>query len=306
MVEECLSLLLPEGGGREAATFVDATFGGGGHTKEILTRTSGSRVIAIDADPAAIDRATGLAGEYVGRLRPVHANFADLDEILAGIGIDEVDGVLFDLGISSLQLSDPSRGFSFAGDHELDMRLDPTSDDPTAADLLAQLPERELADIFHHYGDERRARRIAHQIVTRRARSPLRRTSDLVAAVLAARPREAARGPIHPATRTFQALRMAVNRDIERVESGLEASLCHLKEGGRVVVISFHSGEDRAVKQTFKRWQDEGRANILTRKPLVPSAQETATNPRSRSAKLRAAASMGSRGRDERPRATGR
>ena len=289
MVEESLALLLPEGGVRGAATFVDATFGAGGHTREILARAPGSRVIAFDADPAAVERARDLAGRYVGRLVPVHANFADLGETLDEIGIDEVDGILYDLGLSSIQLADPARGFSFAGDEPLDMRLDPTSEDPTAADLLARLPERELADIIHLHGDERHARRIARQIVARRARSPLRTTSDLVAAVLSARPRDAARGPIHPATRTFQALRMAVNHDVERLERSLGAAIARLKPDGRVVVISFHSGEDRAVKQTFKRWHDEGRAAILTRKPAVPSAREASANPRSRSAKLRAA-----------------
>jgi 16S rRNA (cytosine1402-N4)-methyltransferase len=289
MLDESLALLLPGGGRKAGATIVDATFGAGGHTKEILARTDGGRVIAFDADPAAYERAMVLGREAAGRVIAVHANFADLAEKLDEIGVDEVDGILYDLGLSSIQLADTARGFSFAGNEPLDMRLDPTSDEPNAADLLASLSERELADVIYANGDERYARRIAHQVVTRRKRSPLRSTSDLVAAVLSARPRDARRATIHPATRTFQALRMAVNRDVERLERSLEAALERLRPGGRAVVISFHSGEDRAVKRAFKRWEGERRAVAVTRKPMTPSAGESAANPRSRSAKLRAA-----------------
>jgi 16S rRNA (cytosine1402-N4)-methyltransferase len=288
MLDESLALLLPEGARRNEATIVDATFGAGGHTKEILARIRG-RVIALDADPAAFERAQRLGREYSDRLTAVHANFADLARRLDEIGVDEVDGILYDLGLSSLQLADPTRGFSFAGREPLDMRLDPTSDEPSAADLLAALSERELADMIFSNGDERHSRRIARQIVARRERSPLRTTSDLVAAVLSARPREAKRTQIHPATRTFQALRMAVNRDVERLERSLDAALPRLRPGARAVVISFHSGEDRVVKRVFKQWERDRRATVLTRKPLVPSSREAAANPRSRSAKLRAA-----------------
>jgi len=289
MLDESLELLLPEGERKTDATIVDATFGAGGHTSAILARMDGGRVIAFDADPAAVERAERLGREHPGRVTAVHANFADLAQRLDEIHVGEVDGILYDLGLSSLQLADPARGFSFAGTEPLDMRLDPTSEDATAADLLETLSERELSDIIYANGDERHARRIARQIVTRRQRSPLRTTSDLVAAVLSAQPRDAKRTAIHPATRTFQALRMAVNRDIERLERSLEAAVRRLRPGARVVVISFHSGEDRAVKQTFKRWESEGRATVLTRKPLTPSSDETAANPRARSAKLRAA-----------------
>jgi 16S rRNA (cytosine1402-N4)-methyltransferase len=289
MVEESLALLLPQRGERANETFVDATFGAGGHTKEILARIPGCRVIALDADPDAIERAKSLSREYEGRLVAVHANYADLGERLDEIGIVEVDGILYDLGLSSMQLADSGRGFSFAGDEPLDMRLDSSSNDSTAADLLATLSERELADLIFDYGDERYARRIARQIVTRRERSPLRTTSDLVAAILSARPREARRTAIHPATRTFQALRIAVNREAERLETSLATAIDRLRPGGRTVVISFHSGEDRTVKLSFKRWQQEGRATVVTRKPLVPTTAEVAANPASRSAKLRAA-----------------
>jgi 16S rRNA (cytosine1402-N4)-methyltransferase len=306
MVDESLALLLRDVKRREGACYVDATFGAGGHTRAILDRAPASRVIAIDTDPAAVERARDLARTFPGRLTPVHANFASLGDTLHMLDVPAIDGILYDLGLSSLQLADAARGFSFAGDEPLDMRLDPTSDDPTAAELLAVLDERDLADIIYEYGDERHARRIAKQIVLRRVRSPLRSTSDLVAAVLSARPREAARGHIHPATRTFQALRMAVNRDVERIERSLDQAIDRLVDDGRVVVISFHSGEDRAVKQKFRRWQTDGRAMSLTRKPVGPSAREIAANPRSRSAKLRAAAKSASPQSGLRPDATGR
>lgn len=289
MVDESLALLLPAAQGRANPTIVDATFGGGGHTRAILARFEGARVVAFDADPAAIERAKELGREHAGRVVAVHANFAELAERLDEIGIREVDAILYDLGLSSLQLADSSRGFSFAGTEPLDMRLDPTSGDPTAADLLARMAEKELADLIYANGDERRARRIAHQIVVRRGRSPLRSTSDLVAAVLSAQPRGAKRTAIHPATRTFQALRMAVNHDLERLETSLEAALTRLRPGGRVAVISFHSGEDRIVKRTFKAWERGRRAAVVTPKPLTPARPETTSNPRSRSARLRAA-----------------
>jgi 16S rRNA (cytosine1402-N4)-methyltransferase len=288
MLEESLALLLG-GAVRDRPVFVDATFGAGGHSAAILARSPASRVIAFDADPAAIERAKAMGRVEHGRLVAIHANFAELGAKLDEIGEREVDGVVYDLGLSSMQLADTARGFSFTGDAPLDMRLDPTSDDPTAADLLASHSERELADAIFELGDERFARRIARQIVTRRERSPLRRTSDLVAAVLSARPRHAHRGAIHPATRTFQALRMLVNQEIDRLERSLADAIDRLRPSARTVVISFHSGEDRAVKRTFTRWSASGRANILTRKPIGPTAAESAANPRSRSAKLRAA-----------------
>jgi 16S rRNA (cytosine1402-N4)-methyltransferase len=289
MLEESVDLVLSERALGSGATIVDATFGAGGHTKEILSRQPSGRVIALDADPAAVERAVELSSRYPGRLTAVHSNFADLDEALEELGVDGVDGILYDLGLSSIQLADAERGFSFAGDEPLDMRLDPTTGDPSAADLLNKLSERELADLIHGSGDERYARRIARQIVTRRARSPLRKTSDLVAAILAALPRNASRGKIHPATRTFQALRMAVNHDVERLERSLAAAARRLRPGGRAVVISYHSGEDRSVKRVFRRWEHDGLGSVITRKPMTPTVEETKANPRSRSAKLRAA-----------------
>lgn len=290
MLAETLELLVPPARHSALPIFVDCTFGTGGHTKEILTRIPGSRVIALDADPNAVARAQALATEYPDRVTPIHANFAHLSEALDSAGVREVNGIMYDLGLSSLQLADAARGFAFAGQGELDMRLDPTSDAATAAQLLATAKEGEIADIIFEFGDERNARRIARQIVRRRERSPLRTTSDLVAAVLAAQPRTSRgrRGGIHPATRTFLALRMAVNSDLDSLASSLEQAIAHVLPGGRIVVISFHSGEDRVVKHTFAAWRRVGVADVLTRKPMTPTQTEILGNPRSRSAKLRA------------------
>jgi 16S rRNA (cytosine1402-N4)-methyltransferase len=289
MLAEMLELLSPAARRSAPPLVVDCTFGAGGHTREILTGIPGSRVIALDADPNAVARAKALATEYPDRVTPIHANFAQLGEALDAVGVREVNGIMYDLGLSSLQLADAARGFAFAGHGELDMRLDPTSDAATAAQLLATAKEGEIADIIFEFGDERNARRIARQIVRRRERSPLRTTSDLVAAVLAAQPRTArSRRGIHPATRTFLALRMAVNGDLDRLASSLEQAIAHVLPGGRIVVISFHSGEDRVVKHTFAAWRRVGVADVVTRKPLTPTQTEILGNPRSRSAKLRA------------------
>lgn len=290
MVEECLGLLL---GGRATAigaVFVDATFGAGGHTEALLRRATSARVVALDADPAAVERARQLAGRYLGRLWAVHGNFAELGELLDGLGIEKVNGIVYDLGLSSLQLANTMRGFSFSGDEPLDMRLDPTAGGATAADLLNGLSERELAGLLTTYADEPAGRRIARQILKRRQRQPLLRTGDLVAAVLSAQHRSATRrrSRIHPATRTFLALRMAVNHELDNLERSLAAAQRRVSSGGRVVVISFHSGEDRIVKRTFKSWHEKGLAVVLTRSPLRPTRAEIAANPRSRSAKLRA------------------
>jgi 16S rRNA (cytosine1402-N4)-methyltransferase len=289
MLAETLELLSPAARHHAHPIVVDCTFGAGGHSREILSRIPGSRVIALDADPNAVARAKALATEYPDRVTPIHANFEHLGEALDAAGVHEVNGIVYDLGLSSLQLADAARGFAFAGHGELDMRLDPTSDAATAAQLLATAKEGEIADIIFEFGDERNARRIARQIVRRRERSPLRTTSDLVAAVLAAQPRTSrGRRGIHPATRTFLALRMAVNLDLDRLASSLEQAIAHVLPGGRIVVISFHSGEDRVVKHTFAAWRRIGVADVVTRKPLTPTQTEILANPRSRSAKLRA------------------
>lgn len=290
MLVQTIGLLLPALQQRPAPLVVDCTFGGGGHARAILEQMPGVRIIAFDADPAGFARAQSLAHVYPGRVLPVHENFAALGERLEALNMRDVDAILYDLGLSSLQLADAQRGFGFSGEGTLDMRLDPTSDSATAAHLLATAREGEIADIIFEFGDERNARRIARQIVKRRERSPLRTTSDLVAAVLAAQPREARgrRSGIHPATRTFLALRMAVNADLDNLAKSLEAAIACVRPGGRIAVISFHSGEDRIVKHQFAAWRRAGAATVLTRKPLQPTQTEIAANPRSRSAKLRA------------------
>ena len=289
MLDEVLALLSPAAKQSPLPVFVDCTFGAGGLTRSILERIPGSRVIALDADPAAVARAEALREQQPRRVTPVHANFAQLADALASVGVGSVNGVVYDLGLSSLQLADAARGFAFTGEGALDMRLDPTSDAATAAQLLATAKEGEIADIIFEFGDERNARRIAREIVKRRTRSPLRTTSDLVAAVLAAQPRGARgkRGTIHPATRTFLALRMAVNAELDGLARSLEAAIACVQPGGRIAVISFHSGEDRVVKHQFAAWRRTGVAETITRKPLTPTQTEIAANPRSRSAKLR-------------------
>jgi 16S rRNA (cytosine1402-N4)-methyltransferase len=288
MLRECLSLLQSAGKPAQERTFVDATFGAGGHSRALLDAIANCKVIAIDADPAAVERARVLARKYHGRLRAMHANFGELDSVLDRAGLREVDGILYDLGISSLQLAQPGRGFSFAGDEPLDMRLDPSSDAPTASDLLASLPQADLEKILRDYGDERRARSIARAVVRRRPRVRRWRTGDLVAAVLSAGAGKGTHQRIHPATRTFQALRIAVNQDLHNLERSLETAVRRLRPGGRALVISFQSAEDRIVKHRFRAFAQAGVATPIARKPIRPGATELHANPRSRSAKLRA------------------
>jgi len=293
MLQECLRLLAQARSRSDRSVYVDATFGAGGHTVALLEAQPDAVVIALDADPQAVARAKELAHKFPGRLVTRQANFADLDDVLDRSGIDRVDGILYDLGISSLQLADAQRGFSFAGDEPLDMRLDPASEAPTAANLLATLPQRDLERILLEYGDERHARAIARSIVRRRSKVSTWRTGDLVAAVLSAHGARHRRR-IHPATRTFQALRMAVNDDLRALEGSLHTAMRRLHPHGRMVVISFHSGEDRVVKRCFKSFERQHLARGLTRKPMRPSAAEVAANARSRSAKLRAIEAVGS------------
>lgn len=281
---ELLVAAQPHGG----ATYVDATFGDGGHAHVILDRVRACRLVALDRDPQAVARASALSKEYAGRLVAIHANFADLATVLDGLGIELVAGVIFDLGLSSRQLSAWGRGFSFAVDQPLDMRFDPTRG-PSAAELLATSSEEQIAAIIDRYGDERFARRIARRIVDRRRLAPLRSTADLVAAIRGAvvmPPHR--RGRIHFATRTFMALRMAVNDEERSLELGLDAACRRTRPGGRVAAISFHSGEDRIVKREFRNWERDGRAAVLTKKAIQPSRGEVAANPRSRSGRLRA------------------
>jgi 16S rRNA (cytosine1402-N4)-methyltransferase len=268
---------------RSDGIYVDATFGAGGHSRAILERLGSGRLIAFDADPAAALRAQAIADP---RFTFLPANFRELSEQLDRCGVASVDGVLFDLGVSSMQFDDPERGFSLGKPAPLDMRMNPYGG-RTAYDVLASASERELADIFFRYGEERAARRIAHAVVERRSAGTLPTTTVEFAALIAGivhRPGHRER--IHPATRVFQALRIAVNDELNALEEGLHAAVDRLRDAGRVVAISFHSLEDRIVKTTLR--SDE-RLEVLTRKPLVPTEHEISENARARSAKLRAA-----------------
>ncbi len=300
MVEEVLQLLDPKPGG----TYVDGTVGGAGHALEILKKiTPGGRLIGIDRDEDALaESARRLAPFGTGKTL-VKGNFADMEDILADIGIGRVDGILLDLGVSSHQLDAAERGFSFAADAPLDMRMDPGRG-ATAADLVNSLSEQELKKTLRDYGDEMMAGRIAKAIVARRKKSPVRTTGELADIILRALPSARQRTRIHPATRTFQALRIAVNDELSSLHRAVNAGTGLLKEGGRFVVVSFHSLEDRIVKNEFRSWEKgcicppdfpycvcrrEARLRVLTRKPIRPSADEVTQNPRARSARLRAA-----------------
>ena len=268
---------------RPDGTYVDATFGAGGHTNAILSHLHGGRLISIDADPDAIARAHTITHPS---FTFVQANFSELRRVLNDCGVEQVDGVLFDLGVSSMQLDNAQRGFSFRESAPLDMRMDPTRGH-SAYDILSTASERELADIFFNYGEERAARRIAHALVQRRSAGKMPQTTfEFAQFVAGVMHRPGKRERIHPATRVFQALRIAVNNELDVLRDGLVAAVDSLRAGGRVVAISFHSLEDRIVKQTFR---GDERLDILTKKPLVPDEREMAENPRARSAKLRAA-----------------
>ncbi len=260
-------------------TVVDMTVGSGGHAAALLG-AGVSRLVGVDRDPEALALAGGRLGAFGERVRLVAARFSEVDEDVVG---GPADGVLFDLGVSSMQLDRPERGFGYRVDGPLDMRMGEGSGEagPSAADLVNGLPERDLADLIYRLGEERRSRRIAAAIVRHR---PVRTTDQLTGIVVSAvgkRP-----GGPHPARRTFQALRIAVNRELEELTAALPPAAGLLGPGGRVVVISYHSLEDRIVKRAFR---DDDRLDVLTKKPLVASAAERAGNPRSRSAKLRAA-----------------
>jgi 16S rRNA (cytosine1402-N4)-methyltransferase len=279
--DECLELLAVRPGG----FYVDGTLGMGGHARELLLRSApDGRVLGLDRDAESLAVAARELGEAPERLRLLHADFRELPSLLAE---ERPDGILLDLGISSAQLDDPERGFSFAADGPLDMRLD-RSRDATAADLVNRLPEKALADMIYRFGEEPASRRIARDIVAERRRARIRTTGQLAAIVRRAA-RRGRRPGQDPATRTFQALRIHVNRELESLGSSLESLARCLAVGGRLVVIAFHSLEDREVKQAFRGLAAEG-FRILTRKPVRPGPAELGANPRSRSARLRALA----------------
>lgn len=268
---------------RPDGIYVDATFGAGGHTAGILERLTTGRAIALDADPSAQARASAVTSPNFSF---VTANFRNLESALDSLGVDFVDGVLFDLGVSSMQFDEGERGFSLQYRAPLDMRMDPRGG-RSAYDVLLHASETELADIFFHYGQERAARRIARAIVHRRGAGTLPDTTTEFASMISGIvQRKGHRERIHPATRVFQALRIAVNDELGALKDGLGAAVTRLRGAGRVVAISFHSLEDRVVKTTFR--EDE-RLEAITRKPIAPSDAELAENPRARSAKMRAA-----------------
>jgi 16S rRNA (cytosine1402-N4)-methyltransferase len=284
MTREALAFLQPENGG----VFVDCTVGMGGHALAML-QAGATRVIGLDRDPAALAMAAQTLNAYRDRVELVHSDYRAVASVLDARGIERVDGALADMGMSSYQLDAEGRGFSFQREDPLDMRMDTTTG-PTAADLLKDASESEIADVLFRFGEERFSRRIARSIVHARESAPLETTQQLAAAVRRAVPR---RGftRIDPATRTFQAVRIWVNRELESIDEFLAAISRRLKTGARLVIIAFHSLEDRIVKHTLRALahRDDPRVRVLTKKPVTPGTEELHSNPRARSAKLRAA-----------------
>lgn len=289
MVAEVMAALQPKPGGR----YVDGTLGGGGHTRVLLESIGPTgMVLGLDQDPVAIENAAATLGRQYANLVLRRANFSDVDAVLTDLGWPPVDGLLVDLGVSSWQLEGSHRGFSFALTEPLDMRMDP--DSPLTADkLVNKLPEKDLADLIYQFGEERASRGVARAIVQARQRKPLATTRDLAEIVRSA-VRAFGRPRLDPATRTFQALRLVVNRELEHLEALLNKAPKCLAPGGRLVAISFHSLEDRLVKRAMVQRVPAGTRpekmflKALYKKPLRPSLQEAMTNPRARSAKLRA------------------
>ena len=297
--QEVISLLDPHPGG----VVVDGTVGLGGHAEALLQAESGVTVIGIDRDEEALSHAARRLAPFGERVRLIHGNYRDLSDHLDVLGIDKITGFLLDLGLSSLQLDTPNRGFSFRLDGPLDMRMD-TTQSVTAAELVNHSSEDELVRILHDYGEERFARRIVHVVLAARTKESIETTKSLAEIVHSAIPRKFHPKTIHPATRTFQALRIAVNEELANLKEGLEAGFQAIAPGGVIAVISFHSLEDRIVKGFFRYkalsctcppdfpicvCDKKVEMEILTKKPIIPSPEEIAKNPRARSAKLRAA-----------------
>jgi 16S rRNA (cytosine1402-N4)-methyltransferase len=299
LLTETIELL----GAKHGGLFVDGTLGLGGHSEAILEASANTRVIGIDRDREALDLASRRLERFGSRFHGVHANFREIARVINEADEGEVRGILVDLGVSSLQLDSRERGFSFRHDAPLDMRMNAGGDEETAAELLARLPEEEIARIIFEHGEERRSRRIARWIVEKRERGePVETTkalADLVARAVGSRRTD----KVHPATRTFQALRIAVNDELEGLGEFVETAIDLLQTDGRFVAISFHSLEDRIVKQTLRRLSGycecsprapvcscgaRRAVEVLTRRPIVPGETEVIENPRARSAKLRA------------------
>ena len=284
LTREVMSFLRPERGG----VFVDCTVGMGGHARALL-EAGATKVIGLDRDPAALAIAAETLSAFGDRVELVHADYRSIEQVLDARQLTGVDGTLTDMGMSSYQLDAEGRGFSFQRDDPLDMRMDTTSG-PTAADLLRDSEESQIADAIYQFGEERFSRRIARAIVYARQEAPLATTTQLAAIVRRAIPRKGF-SRIDPATRTFQALRIWVNRELENIDDFLRAATRRLKEGARLVVITFHSLEDRIVKHTLRALaqSDDAPIRILTKKPVTAQPDELERNPRARSAKLRAA-----------------
>ncbi len=284
MTDEVVGFLLPQRGG----LFVDCTVGAGGHAQALLAAGAGS-ILGLDRDPHALDVSRERLARWTDRVQLAHADYRTLGDVLDARGIGRVDGILADLGVSSMQLEGQGRGFSFQRDEPLDMRMDPTTG-PTAAELITRASERELADVIFRYGEERQSRRVARAIVRGRESGPIATTGQLASIVR----RAAGRGRwqrIDPATRTFQAMRIWVNGELDGLDRFLGVACGRLRAGARLAVITFHSLEDRIVKHTLRSLEQAGEAGVrvLTRKPVTPSEAEVERNPRARSAKLRAA-----------------
>jgi len=270
------------------ACIVDCTLGLGGHSQAIAKKISSGRIIGIDRDMKSIEIARTVLDKEKIKYDTVHDDYRNIDEILEKLGVDKVDGILLDLGISSYQLNDPERGFSFSADGPLDMRMDQESY-ISAFDLVNSLSEQEISTILQNFGQERWHNRIAHHLVQERAREPISSTKVLKETVVRAIPARFRRQRIHPATRTFQAIRIAVNRELEGLEIAIDKCLGSLKVNGRICVIAFHSLEDKIVKEKFRSFAKEGFLSLITKKPLRPSEEEVEKNPRARSARLRVA-----------------
>lgn len=299
LLAETVKLLKPNGG----KCFVDATLGLGGHAEALLSISDETNVIGIDQDAEAIEFARARLEKFGERIKIFHANFSDVKQVLMEAGVEKVDGVIADLGVSSLQFDSETRGFSFRFDAPLDMRMNPNAETETAAALLERLSEEEIADIIYRFGEERKSRRIARRIVwKRKIGEPVRTTKELAETVEKAIGR-GTKDKIHPATKTFQALRIAVNDELEILERFIRDGVDILKKDGRIVLITFHSLEDRIVKQTMQKLAGKcvcpprlprcvcgatKEIEILTKKPVVPDEKELQENPRARSAKLRA------------------
>lgn len=285
LAEEAIGHLRPGPG----KTIVDATVGLGGHSALILKAIAPSgKLIGIDRDDAALDQARQRLRPFQNSFLLVQDNFSNLRSILKSLGVARIDGILFDLGLSSFQLQEPERGFSFLKEGPLDMRMD-IRQRITAKDIVNRVSEKELDRIFQEFGEERWHRRIAQRIAKARKRAPITTTTQLAELVTRAIPRATLYHRIHPATRIFQALRIAVNQELESLDRAIREALDFLNPGARIVIISFHSLEDRIVKTRFREASRERRLVLVTKKPITPTVEEMRENPRSRSAKLRSA-----------------